>query len=540
MEENTSFDSTRFNERMHRIISAFLVCMMMACVGLTVAQVGGYIIPEWKGYGLVLIGFLITLERFLSYRSLKKLSSFSRERIVVTSTQWVVNLIIIKLIVSLSHGVAVLLAEVPLWQRDFTLSFFSREYMIALMFAFLVWIFGDPLVEIMEELVLDAVMVERQSLGSSTREHTSPQQRLMPVVFGIGAVLMFLTAISRVDLRALFTTAPENISRTLSPLEAGGAGTLLYFLFGLALLSQANFISLNTHWFLHKVPVSREIASHWATYSIGFLVLMVLIVSFLPTSYSLGLLSVLGYLLNILLSIIMVIGGLIFTILSFLISLPFLLFSREVPEVFLRLPATQSVDSPTLWDPGSPIPWLELLKSFIFWAIFLGVVGYSIAQYTRQHEEILAILRKIPGWQLLAGFWRWLTRVFGGLNRGLTNVIRSGREKFRSQRESANLKGFSRFLRLGALSPRQKVFFYYQALLRRGNETGLPRDKSQTPDEYAKFLERSLPTVKEDVLSLTESFSEARYARHPVEPQDANQVKAYWKRIRQVFRGQRG
>jgi hypothetical protein len=102
------------------------------------------------------------------------------------------------------------------------------------------------------------------------------------------------------------------------------------------------------------------------------------------------------------------------------------------------------------------------------------------------------------------------------------------------------LKGFGRFPRLGALSPRQKIVFYYQALLRRGNETGLPRDKSQTPNEYAELLEHSLPTVKEDVLSLTESFCEARYSRHPVEPQDANQVKAYWERIRQVFRGRRG
>jgi len=67
----------------------------------------------------------------------------------------------------------------------------------------------------------------------------------------------------------------------------------------MTLLSQARYITLNTRWYLQKVPVSRSIAGNWALYSVSFLVLIVLVVSVLPTNYSLGLLSVLGYLLDI-------------------------------------------------------------------------------------------------------------------------------------------------------------------------------------------------------------------------------------------------
>ena len=91
-----------------------------------------------------------------------------------------------------------------------------------------------------------------------------------------------------------------------------------------------------------------------------------------------------------------------------------------------------------------------------------------------------------------------------------------------------------------SLSTRQKVFFYYHALLRRGDETGLSRSESQTPEEYAAALEKSLPTVENEISLLTDAFSEARYSRHTIKPDDVNHVKNYWEQIRRVFRGKRG
>jgi len=534
-------ENSRFNERTHRIISAVLISLMMASAGLTIAQVGHQIAPDWMGGYLAAIGFLIALERFYSHRVLKKLSSFSREWIVLVSTQWVVNFVVIKLIVTLSKGLDTLLAEIPLWQQSFAEKFFASDYLVAIIFAFLVWFSVGMITDLLDELGLDAALITREVMASGVQDQAPPRQRLMATVFAIGGGLMFLTAAARVDTRALFANEAE-VLRQLSPLEGGGAGTLLYFLFGFVLLSQAQFITLNTRWFLQGVPVSRSIAANWAIFSISFLILLVLVVSVLPTNYSMGLLSVLGYLIDIIMGIVTLIFSIILAIVGFLLSLPFLLFGLDTP---VNMPASVvqppvETPPPTIITESMPFPWLDLIKSILFWGVFLIVIGYSIAQYLRQHEEILDGLRKIPGWRIISAFWNWITGMFSGINKRVSGVIQAGRERFRPQADSTNLRGFGRFLRLRNLSSRQKVFFYYQALLQRGKETGILRGESQTPDEYANRLVPTLPTVEDEIKSLTEAFSEARYSRHSVESEDASAVKVYWERIRRVFRGRRG
>jgi hypothetical protein len=540
--DDTYVEDSRFNERTHRLISAILVSLMMASAGVTVAQVGHQIVPNWRGGYMAAIGLLFALECFYSHRALKKLSSFSREWIVLISTQWVVNLIVIKLIVTLSSGFDTLFAEIPLWQQSFGKNFFGTDYIVAIIFSILVWTFVRIIAELLDEMGLDTVLIAREVIASVPRDRPPPRQRLMATVFAIGGGLVFLTASARVDTRALFANESGVMRSGLSPLEAGGAGALLYFLFGLALLSQAQYITLNTRWFLQGVPVSRFIATNWAIYSVSFLILIVLVVSVLPTNYSLGLLSVLGYLVDIILGILMLIASIVLAVVGFLLSLPFLLFRLDAPIEMPTIMTPQPVvpPPPTTVAESTPFPWLELLKSMIFWGVFLVVVGYSIAQYLRQHEEILERLRKIPGWKIVSAVWDWITGMFGGINQRVAGIIEAGRARLRPQQDDGRVSGFRRFTSFWRLSPRQKVLFYYHALLRRGDKTGLPRKESQTPEEYAAILERSLPTVENEITSLTDAFSEARYSRHLIAPDDVDQVKTTWENIRRVFRGRRG
>jgi hypothetical protein len=62
---------------------------------------------------------------------------------------------------------------------------------------------------------------------------------------------------------------------------------------------------------------------------------------------------------------------------------------------------------------------------------------------------------------------------------------------------------------------------------------------SQTPAEFAATLDRALPDAEPDIDALTAAFVEARYSRHPVEPERANLVKATWERLRKAFRGKK-
>ena len=88
-------EGDRFNERTHRFISATLVSLMMAAAGLTITRFGHQVFPEWNGWYLPIVGLLMAVERFYSHRITKKQAVFSREWVVRTSSQWIVNLIIL-------------------------------------------------------------------------------------------------------------------------------------------------------------------------------------------------------------------------------------------------------------------------------------------------------------------------------------------------------------------------------------------------------------------------------------------------------------
>jgi hypothetical protein len=73
-------------------------------------------------------------------------------------------------------------------------------------------------------------------------------------------------------------------------------------------------------------------------------------------------------------------------------------------------------------------------------------------------------------------------------------------------------------------------------MLRRGQESGIPRQPSQTPFEYGEKLESNLPDVDMDLKSMTDAFVEARYSRHPITPDRARHVYNYWEKIKRAFR----
>ena len=81
-------------------------------------------------------------------------------------------------------------------------------------------------------------------------------------------------------------------------------------------------------------------------------------------------------------------------------------------------------------------------------------------------------------------------------------MIKAGRSRLRVDQESAKPARLGGFFRLRRLSTRQKVYFYYHALLHRGDETGLPRQPFQTPEEYAQMIERSLSTAETEIDAL--------------------------------------
>ncbi len=89
------------------------------------------------------------------------------------------------------------------------------------------------------------------------------------------------------------------------------------------------------------------------------------------------------------------------------------------------------------------------------------------------------------------------------------------------------------------MTPRQRVIFYYHRLLRRGEQSQIPRHPSQTPYEYAARLTSSLrlaqDPLEEDLKLMTEQFVEARYSRHEISTEQVGRVRQSWEHLRRAL-----
>ena len=189
-------------------------------------------------------------------------------------------------------------------------------------------------------------------------------------------------------------------------------------------------------------------------------------------------------------------------------------------------------------QPQSPFTdsalW-ALIRSVFLWGALAAIVIFSLIVFVRQHDHILAALRRsrITNWLLLA--WQWLYRSADKTRAGLSRVISDGWQSLRSRLEGKRILPRPGWISVRSLDPRRQIYFFYLAMIRRGDEQGLRRKPSQTPAEYAVILEKDLPSADEDIDSITRAFVEARYSRREVDSGEANRIKATWGRIRSAF-----
>jgi hypothetical protein len=534
---NESTDTYQINARMFRLVSYVLVSLMMGCMAITVIQLEARLVPHWRTWYLPIACFLISMERLYTHRQMESYTMLGWQWVVAQIAQWVTVAVVLRILVSLSYGLDPFLQMIKGLRGDFFFTFFDNEMLAAFVVVLLVWLITGSISVLLDEMQVDPKELPLEFYREEAKK-TPPRERLISTVFGIGAGLVVAAALMRTDIRALVSELNQEPVEALPHLAAGAGNVVVYFFLALALLSQSQFAMLWVKWRSLRIPITRELAVKWALYSLFFLAALAIVVSLLPTSYSMGLLSVLGLILNFFFTLILF----IFQLLLWLVMLPISLLlgllgqenvSRSPPmplELFNQMPSPEDA------GPSTPIPFLEFLKSVLFWVVFLGVIGYSIVYYLRQHGEVLEKLKQIPGFTWLSRIWSWLAGLFGGWKQRYEVAREARQERRRIAREMAVATRRQRFISLRRLSPRQRVYFFFLAMVRRGGEQGLSRTESQTPYEYAGKLGGTLAEVDEDVASLTEAFVEARYSLHEVEAKHANLVKRYWERVRRALR----
>lgn len=526
----------RANERTFRLVSSLLAALMLACAAATVVSLLTRIVPDWQPWYLVAFCFIVSLDTFYNYGKFKKIDLFSLEWFQAAGTQVVILLAALRAVMGLSHGLEAFVQELTAGWFAFLTSFFSTEYLIGLGMCVLAWLFSLGFAGLFDEMGLDAELIRMDGYAVTPGETRPPRERLLGLVFGLGSALVVFTALMRLDFRAALGGNWAGAALDVPPLSNGGASTLLYFLLGLALFSQTQFIDLHNRWSINRVPVNAAIVGRWAFYSLAFLVILTVITSLLPTSYSLGLLASLGYALNLVVYLLFAFVQLLVALVLLLFGLLAVLFGREPPTEAPDLPSFQPpILPPAPVDAAStPLPWLEVAKSLLFWGLFIAVSMFALIQYLRQHGDLLAALRQRRGLIWLGKFFDWIRGVLKTAQKGIAGAVSAGLERIRPKRSLAQTLGG--WINLRKLDPRQRVFFFYQAFLRRSGESGLPRSLSQTPLEFASRLDRALPEAEPDIEALTAAFIEARYTPRPVQPEKASRVKEVWEHLRKALR----
>jgi len=524
MFESSLAELFRKNERLTTFVTHLIVALMLGSVAVSVVQFGEYLAPGWNGTFLVPLSILVALESMYSRRKIKPAGFFSREYWVYRLTELVLLFLGVKLVLYLVRGVDSLWADLQALRQNFWDAYFTNEYILVAGFSILVWAIAGMFAEELDYLEGDEKLLSRERETGIIEERPAARRRLANLILYLGGALIFEAALVRLDWTMLWGETP--------PLRGHILNVVIYFILALILLSMTQFSVLRVHWSLDRVPISPDLAAGWLKYSALFLLVLAAIAFVLPTSYSVGLLDMVAYLISIL--------SAIFSALLFLLLLPFFLLMSLFSRLF---GVAEPVSPPDLQRiiPQQPqavasAPWLEVLKSILFWTVFVGIMVFSVTYYLRQNQALLDQLKRTPLLHLVGKFWHWLAGWLRGVNENLSAAVRASREQlrkrspFRTGQRGWNLRALRR------MSPRERVQFFYLAMLRRGKERGLPRRPGQTPYEYARRIAPKVPDVEPDVSALTQEFIEARYSLHEISSQQASRVQQYWNRIRKALR----
>jgi hypothetical protein len=531
-------------EPLFNLAAYLIVAGMLACMAASLVQLGQAFVGGWQGAYLVGYSFLVALESMYSRRAIQGRNFGEPDWLLYRLTEWVVLMVGLKLAYYVQAGAGALIHDLPLWISDFGVYFFSSEYGIGLLIIVLVWGLAWYIAGELEILEIDENVVRAEIESRIYAPRAEARQRLVNTMLTPGLLMVFLTALLRSDIGARWSSQAE--------MRAGVVNLLSYFLLFLVFLSLTQFSVLRAEWMHEGLPIRGEVIRRWLAYSFMLILILAVISGFLPTGYSVGPLAILNYLFFLVAVIINIIGVLLVTPFLLLMSWLMGLFGSQAEKSSPPMTVPQVPLPPETHH--APLPWLELLKAILFWSILLGLAIFSLVYYLRERRDLVSGLRRLPFYNLLAQWWAWLKGLMGGAKRQILASVEAGMERIRMVALRRPKQAPWNYLNLRRLSPRQRVIFYYLAMVRRGGESGLARRAAQTPYEYSHSLRQYLnqvpaPTevsdtdegrtgeqVSEDIRALTERFVEARYSLHPVSQSEASFVQRCWERIRSVLR----
>ncbi len=499
------------------VLQPLIVGLMVGCIAISLVQLVHALLPTWNKTYFIIAPILAALAGYYTrYLAMRRFLDWG-EKFRMLMTEWVLMFVLLKIAGYIGDSWASVLADVRGWSDNFYV-IFDVETLAAFGLCLLAWQAAWATVQDIEEIA--------DPLPHYGSEDEFPMTRLRRR-FTIGGVLLFAMAgLAHTGIATLDDSWTRSTLVILS--------VLAYFLLGLLLLGQMHFARLARLWESRKAQVESKLSVQWVQYGAALLALALVIAFILPTGYTVGLLD-LGYaLISViwyLLSWIMYLFTAFFALIAFLLSR----FGETEPGISPAPPVFPEEMTTTPSSAGAEWPWLEVLRSLLFWGIAIAFLIYVLRAYLRDRAELRARIESWSVIQRLRAWWAALGHWWRGARREVRARAEAALEKISLQRFGRGREDASRRQRPGD-SRRARIAYYYLSTLDEAKEVGLPRRQAQTPYEYSPTVEMALPEAQEEMARLTRAFVEARYSSHPISDEDVGSLQRTWEQLRQALR----
>ena len=348
------------------------------------------------------------------------------------------------------------------------MSLFDIYFIVALIGVFMAWIMATTMTDDMIHMGLrpDDIYMAR-TFNDKWQDTARPVYTDRPAILRsftgrwvIGGLLIVVFAAgSRVDMPEPGFYLPV-IHQGVDPAVIISA--IIYFLVGLALISQGQLALLRARWAVQKTPASPSILRRWPVYAFGLILIVGFISAMLPLGGTFHLAMIINAVINGAFWLVMQIFGFIVG----LFGLIFMLFQgdeKPPPPTPTPEPLVQVTIQPTPAQPPMEIPpWAG---GTVFWIIAALVIGYSAYIYFGGRGVSFGWLRQL---------WTMLHLRWGQMVDSL-NEWQATRTKDSSPESGADSRQRSRLLSwLGfrGLTPDAQVRYYYLSMLEQAEEAG--------------------------------------------------------------------
>ncbi len=497
-----------------------LLVIMVMCFSLSLVNLTRLFNPAWRGAFFLLGMLLTTVEAIYSYRLLKSWRARDISVMRYRTAEWVSLLVALKIFSLADKTLAQVMIDFQsMWQDP--LNVVNVEFYMMLILAAVCWWMVTDTVTDFDDLH------DPYALSAST---ISPVDRLATRFMWGGVILVLTSGINQLIIRF---GLPGLIDFQRPSLDGILVNVLVYFVVGLALLSQARLTRLMMTWQLHKVEIGPGLVKQWAKYGLVFLGLVTAAAFFLPTTYTLGFLTSAAVVLGAIMQYLIFVAQLVLMLLSLPLAWLWSLLGMKSRSADMP-PAPAPAEIPKTVPGGASYPWLEALRSLVFWLVALIIVGYLLKIYVSDRRELLAALNNLKPLAVIINLLKGLWAYARGIARSGADFVAAS-FKLSGRKEGGAVVTDWSWFGLARLSSRERILYYYLNILQRAERRRLARRRQHTPYADEPTLEQAVPDVETDIHALTDIFVRARYSLEGFSEEQATLVKQQWQHIRRAL-----